>query len=118
MKTSNLSNEAVRQSEVGHLWVEKLTNATGTLYVPKLTTFRVRCVTAGTTVTIDGILAMTMAAGEIAVFNVGLGDASYSPSVPNMTKSLVEIKVNTQAAYLQLAVDNDIRYFANIVAGP
>jgi hypothetical protein len=118
MKTSNLSNNAIRQSEVGHAWVERLTNATGTLYVPKLTTFRVRSVTAGTTVTIDGVLAMTMAAGEIAVFNVGLGDANYVPSAPNMSKSLVEIKVQVNNAFLQIAADSDIRYYANIVAGP
>lgn len=117
MKTSNLSNQAVRQSEVGHVWVEKITNNTGTLYVPKLTTFRVRCVTTGTTVKIDGTLAMTMLAGEIAIFNVGLGDPAYVPS-PSVNKNLVEIKIEVQAAFVQLATDTDVRALSNIVAGP
>lgn len=101
MRTSNLANQAVRQSEVGHVWEEKLTGAGGTLEVPKYSTFRVRAA-AGITVTIDGVLAATMASAEIMLFNAGGGsnDAAGN-AVPTVT---VVVSGN---CYLQLARDKD-----------
>lgn len=72
MKTSNLANEAVRQSDVGMVWEERLSGAAGTITVLPFQAFRVRAA-AACTVTIDGILAATMISGEILVFNAGGG---------------------------------------------
>lgn len=85
MRTSNLANQSIRQSESGHVWEEVITNGAGTIEVLKYSTFRVRAA-AAVTVTIDGVLAATMVSGEILVFNVGGGAgtdaANLVPSVP------------------------------------
>lgn len=72
MKTSNLANEAIRQSDVGMVWEERLSGAAGTLTLLPYQAFRVRAAAAGT-VTIDGVLAATMVSGEILIFNAGGG---------------------------------------------
>ena len=98
MRTSNLANQAVRQSEVGQVWEEIITNNTSTgVQVPKYSTFRVRA-TGATTVTLDGTLAMTMSSGEIAIFNAGAGD-------PTDDKNTVTLAIGTANAYVQLARD-------------
>lgn len=94
MKTSNLPNGAIRVSEMGLVWEEKLSNAAGSIEVPQYATFRVRAV-AGGTVTVDGVLAMTMVANEIAVFNAGDG-------VPSLNKATVTITFSA-AVYCQVA---------------
>lgn len=95
MKTSNLVTGAVRQSESGQCWEEKITNGTGSLELQKGSTFRVRA-TGATTVTIDGVLAATMSAGEIMVFNVGDGS-------PDDTKSTITVVIGAIAAFVQIA---------------
>lgn len=97
MKSANLISETLRQSESGLCWEEKITNNTGTVQVPKHATVRVRCVTTGATVTIAGILAATMLAGEIIVFNAGDGD----PDDP--TAKTVAVTIATQACHVQVA---------------
>lgn len=98
MKTSNQSNAAARNSESGHVWREKLTNALGTLEVLKYATIRVRA-TGATTVTIDGDLAMTMSAGEVEYFNAGIGNQ-------NDKKATVTILIGGVAAFVQVADDS------------
>lgn len=101
MRTSNLANQATRQSEVGHVWVELLTNTSGTLEIPKYATFRVRA-NAAVTITMDGILAATMASGEVLLFNTGSGSNDSSGNlVPTVTV------VVTGNCYLQVARDKD-----------
>src|SRR5688500_15889065 len=95
MRTGNLVTESIRQSESGQTWEEVLTNATGSVEVHRNSTFRVRA-TGATTVTIDGVLAMTMSAGEIAVFNSGDGD-------PDATKRTVTIEIGAVAGFVQVA---------------
>jgi hypothetical protein len=95
MRAGNLVTEAERSSDSGQCWEEKLTNATGSIELPRHTPFRVRA-TGATTVTIDGILAMTMSTGEIAVFNTGDGN-------PDATKSTVTVAVGAVAGFLQVA---------------
>lgn len=95
MKTSNLVSQTVRQSESGLTWEEKLTNNTGTLELPKASTFRVRA-TGATTVTIDGVLAATMSSGEIIIFNTGDGN-------PDDTKPTVTVIIGAVAAFVQVA---------------
>jgi hypothetical protein len=101
MRTSNLANQATRQSDVGHVWVEKITNSSGTLELQKYSTFRVRAAGAST-VTIDGVLAATMVSGEIIIFNTGSGsnDAAGN-AVPTVTV------VITGTTYVQVARDKD-----------
>lgn len=96
MKTSNLISETLRHSESGLTWEEKISNATGTIQVPKRATVRVRCVTTGTTVTIGGVLAATMLAAEVIVFNSGDGD-------PDSTSTTVPVVIGAQAAFVQVA---------------
>jgi hypothetical protein len=95
MKTGNLVTQSLRQSETGQCWEEKLSNATGTIELPKCTTFRVRA-TGATTVTIDGILAMTMSSGEIALFNTGDGN-------PDDAKPTVTVVIGAVGAFVQVA---------------
>lgn len=95
MKTANLISETLRHSESGLTWEEKITNTTGTLELAKASTFRVRA-TGATTVTIDGVLAATMAAGEIIIFNAGDGN-------PDDAKSTVTVVIGAIAAFVQVA---------------
>jgi hypothetical protein len=108
MRTSNLANEAVRQAEVGHVWEEVLTSAMGTLTLKPFQTFRVRAAGA-TTVTIDGTLAMTMATGEIAIFNAGSGaptDVDPSSGVVVKQANVATVVIAGAAAFVQVARDN------------
>ena len=71
-------NEAARvqkNQEFGAVWEEKLSGAQGTIEVPKYAPVRVRA-TGATTVTIGGVLAATMSADEVMIFNSGIGDIS------------------------------------------
>lgn len=95
MKTSNLVTESIRHSESGQTWEEKVSNSTGSIEVPKRSTFRVRA-TGASTVTIDGVLAATMSTGEIVIFNSGDGD-------PDDSKNTVTVTIGVAAAYVQLA---------------
>jgi hypothetical protein len=99
MQSANLAARTHRQSESGLVWEEKLSGATGTIIVKKFSTIRVRA-TGATTVTIDGVLAMTMTSGEIAVMNVGSGDNDDSINT-------VDVVIAAAAAYVQVARDID-----------
>jgi len=75
MRSVNLPSGAERNVNAGHVWKEVLTGAAGTFTLKHQQTFRVRADVA-ITVTIDGVLAMSMAAGEIEYFNAGGGIAN------------------------------------------
>jgi len=94
LKTTNMPAGSQRQSEVGLSWIEVLTGAQGTIQVPIQGTIRVRA-TGATTVTIGGILAMTMSAGEIERINVGTGPADG--------KSFVSVIIAGANAFVQVA---------------
>jgi hypothetical protein len=98
MKTTNLPSGAQRNTDVGLPWVEVLTNATGTIQVPLQGTIRVRA-TGATTVTVGGVLAMTMSSGEIERINVGTGPAD--------AKSFVSVVIAGAAAFVQVAKENE-----------
>ena len=97
MKTANIVSENLRQAETGLAWVEMLTNATGTLKLTDAITFSVRA-TCATTVTIDGLLAMTMSAGEIAIFNTGHGS-------PDDTNAYISVVIAGAAAFVQVGAE-------------
>ena len=94
MQTYNIPARVNRNAEHGIVWVEKLSNATGTLEVPKYSAIRVRAMGA-TTVTLDGILACTMMANEIIVVNAGCGSNSD-------IKRTVTVVIAAAAAYVQV----------------
>lgn len=102
MRTSNLSSQSIRQSETGLTWEEALTNAQGTLNILPHSTFRVRA-TGATTVTIDGILAMTMSTGEIAIFNAGSGVTDINSGKRATAAVIVIAGAN---AFVQIAREN------------
>lgn len=107
MKTSNLANEAIRQSDVGMVWEEKLSGAAGTLQLMPFQSFRVRAAAAGT-VTIDGVLAATMVSGEILVFNAGGGQPTLTPPETTgvvLKQATVVTVVITGAQFVQVARD-------------
>jgi len=99
MKTANLASATLSHAESGLVWEEKLSGATGTIEVVEYTTFRVRA-TGATTVTIDGVLAATMSAGEIMIFNSGRGDLDD-------TKPTITITIAAAAAFVQVARNKD-----------
>ena len=94
------ANRALREERVGHVWIEKLSGAQGTLRVAPFSTVRVKAANNGTTVTIDGVLAMTMDKGEIEYFCVGRGD-------PESQDGLVDVVIAGANAFVQLAQIKD-----------
>jgi|ERR1051325_7391490 hypothetical protein len=99
MRTANNASETLRHSESGLVWEEKLSGAQGSLELRPMQTFRVRA-TGATTVTIDGILAMTMSSGEIAIFCCGNGS-------PDDAKPTVTVAIAGANAFVQVARDKD-----------
>ena len=91
----NIPARAERNAEAGLVWMEMITNNTGTIQVPKYSTVRVRA-TGATTVTVDGVLAATMMTDEIMLFNAGIGNVMDS-------KKTVAIVIGAAAAYVQVA---------------
>jgi hypothetical protein len=96
MKTSNIATENLRILETGAQWEEQLSGAMGTLKLMPMQTFRVRA-TGATTVTIDGTLAMTMSAGEIAIFSTGKGN------IINTGDNYVTVVIAGASAFVQVA---------------
>lgn len=90
----NLPSRSQNVSESGFVWRELISGAQGTLELPEFATFRVRAVGA-TTVTIDGVLAATMMANEIMVFNTGFG--------ADDTKETVTVVIAAANAFVQVA---------------
>ena len=99
MKTANLASATVRQAESGLVYEEKISGGTGTIEVLRYATLRVRA-TGATTVTIDGVLAMTMSSGEIVILNAGRGN-------PSDTKTTVTVVIGGANAFVQVARDAD-----------
>jgi len=99
MQAANIASRTMRTSESGLVYEEKLTNAQGSIEVKPHATFRVRA-TGATTVTIDGVLAMTMSSGEICIFNAGDGS-------PDDNKPTVTIAIGVANAFVQVARDTD-----------
>ena len=91
----NVPARAQRNTDIGLVWEEKLTNAQGTIEVKKYSAIRVRAAGA-TTVTIGGTLAATMSNGEILVFNAGAG-------VQNDDKRTVTVEIAGASAFVQVA---------------
>lgn len=108
MKTSNLASETLRHSESGLVYEEVLSGAQGTINLKPYQTFRVRAAGA-TTVTIDGVLAMTMSTGEICILNAGPGvpaDIDPSPGGVVVRQAVsVVVTIAGANAFVQVARD-------------
>jgi len=76
MKTTNLPAGSQRISEVGLVWVEEFAAGTGTFDVQHQGSVRIRSVSGPVTVTVGGIVALTLEAGETEIINVGTGVAN------------------------------------------
>ena len=99
MKPVNIPTGAQRNTETGLVWREVYKGAGGySMELPFQTTFRVSAA-ADVTVTMDGVLAMTLRSGENERFNTGAG-------VTN-TKSFVKIDIGTGDVRVQVADEND-----------
>lgn len=94
MKVANNPSQSQRFSDSGFVWEEKLA-IIGTIEVPAYSTIRVRA-TGATTVTIAGVLAATMTANEIMIFNVGVGDKTDAKATVTVTTAVAN-------AYVQVA---------------
>lgn len=93
-QTYNIPARSQRNTDVGLVWEEVLSSATGSVEVQKYSAVRVRA-TGATTVTIAGVLAATMSSGEILVFNSGIGD-------PSDTKRTVTVTIGVAGAFVQV----------------
>lgn len=93
-QTYNIPARVQRNSETGLVWEEKISGGQGSLEVPKYAAIRVRAVGA-TVVTIGGVLAATMMANEILIFNSGIGDSTD-------TKKTVSVVISVADAYVQV----------------
>lgn len=100
MQLYNRAARSERNSEIGLVWEEKLSGASGTIKVQKYSAVRVRAAGA-LTVTIAGVLAATMINGEILTFNAGQGD----PTDNDMEVTIVI----AGTAYVQVAKENEDR---------
>lgn len=100
MKPVNLPSGAQRNTEVGLVWEEIFKGAGGTTFeLPFQNTFRVSAA-ADVTVTIDGVLAMTMRTGEVERFNTGAG-------TPGDSRSFVTVVIGAGDARVQVAKEKD-----------
>ncbi len=97
MKNINIPTGATRTSEVGLVLREVITNATGSVEVLKKNAVRIRAV-AALTVSLDGVLAVSMAANEVLILNVGEGN-------PLDTKDTVTVTIAGGAAYVQIGLE-------------
>ena len=98
MKTTNLPSGAIREAQVGLVWEEMYVAGAGTFEVQVQGSIRVRA-TALTSITIAGIPAMTLLAGETEILNVGTG-------APGDGKTTVTVVI-AGAANVSRAVENE-----------
>jgi hypothetical protein len=96
----NLPTGATRTSEVGLVYQEiKSGGGATTFEIPKYCAVRIRSALAGLTVSLDTLLAATMADTEILILNVGRGTNSDNKETVTLTVS--------GACYIQLGVELD-----------
>ena len=101
MRAVNLPSGAQRNVEVGLVWEEIITGAAGTFEAPVQGTLRVDCIT-DSTVTIAGVLAMSIRAGQVERINVGVG-------IPGDKKVSVTVVIAGGTCNVQVAKEKDAR---------
>ena len=114
MQIYNSPARVQRQAESGLVWMEVISGAGTTgLEVSRYCPVRVRA-TAATTVSFDGVLAATMAVGEIIIFNSGVGQVKTGGASAN--KSTVTLVV-TGTAFVQVAAQQQSEV-ESVIADP
>lgn len=94
----NLPTGASRVTDVGLVWREISSGSAGSWEVPKYCAVRIRT-TAAATATLDGMLAVTLASGEVFVLNSGRGT--------NLDKKDTVTLTVSGAAYIQIGLEVD-----------
>lgn len=94
----NIPTGASRVTDIGLVWREISSGAAGSWEVPKYCAIRVRA-TAGTSISLDSVLAATMASSEILVLNSGRGTALDVKDTVTLTSS--------GTAYIQIGLEVD-----------
>ena len=103
MRLSNQLSAGQRSSDVGLVWKEVNSGGVaGQLEIPRHTAVRVRSTTAGLQVSLDGILAVTMASGEIILLNSGTGKLYGDASDTKNTVTLAW----SGTCFIQLGMEN------------
>ena len=98
MKAVNMPSSASRIVESGLVWIERITGGAGTFEARKRQSVRVSAVTLSS-VSLDGMLSVTLQAGESLILNVGTGS-------PHDEKETVTVEV-TGSAYVQIAKERE-----------
>ena len=108
MKSVNIPNGALRQVDVGFVWQEIYNGSGGaTFNAPWQSTIRVSA-GANVTVTLDGVLAMTLRAGEHEYFNVGAGNVPL--------QRFVVVVIGAGDARVQIGQESDAAGRLNVIA--
>ena len=108
MKSVNVPSGALRQVDVGLVWQEIYNGSGGaTFNAPWQSTIRVSA-GADVTVTLDGVLAMTLRSGEVEYFNTGSGN------VPS--QRYVVVVIGAGNARVQVAQESDVAGRLNVIA--
>lgn len=94
----NIPTGASRVTDVGLVWREISSGAAGSWEVPKYCAVRVRA-TAVAAISLDSVLAATMASGEILVLNSGRGTTADTKDTVTLT--------STGTAYIQIGLEVD-----------
>jgi len=107
MKSGDLPSGAARVVECGFVYQEVYNGTAGTtLQLPMFTTIRVSA-GANVTVTLDGVLSMTLRSGEVERLNVGGGAKGRSRNQPTRGNSLVTVVIGAGDARVQISTMTD-----------
>ena len=102
MRLSNQLSAGQRSSDVGLVWKEiNSGGGASQLEVPRHTAIRVRAA-AGITISLDGVLAVTMINGEIILLNSGIGKMYGETGDPKNTVTLAW----SGACFIQLGMES------------
>lgn len=104
MRLSNQLSAGQRSSDVGLVWKEiNSGGGASQLEVPRHTAVRVRCAAGpGITISLDGVLAVTMANNEVILLNSGIGKMYGETGDPKNTVTLAW----SGACFIQLGMES------------
>lgn len=107
MKAADVPSGSARVVETGFVYQEVYNGSGGTtLYLPMFTSIRVSA-GADVTVTVGGVLAMTLRSGEVERINVGGGQKDRSNTQPGKGSSTVTVVIGAGDARVQIATMTD-----------
>ena len=114
MQIYNAPARVQREADFGHVWMEVITNGTTAgMEIPRYAAVRVRAV-AGGSVSFDGVLAATMIAGEILIFNAGIGQVAVGGASQNK-KTVTLVVTGSSCVQVSAQAQNEVE---NVVPTP